>query len=369
MRRLITFVLCVLIAGSPCYAWSNKEHILLTRIAAMRLVADPQTPPAMKQWLTQVAPGLNDLDGEREYFLGARVGVFPRGVEGLAYWATVPDLEAAVNGSGERARKVEPFGVPERLLHFVDLEYFHPEEARRTYAHDLSNKPKLSDVPRDMKSWQWERAGMLPFRVEQCYAELVEAIRAGRLTDKPGQFPRDEHAAKWAGYLAHYVQDNTQPQHATIDYKSQTYFKNPRKAPNVHADVEYRLVDDEHADYPELRAELWVAFTKALGEVKDPAASKDLWEQTLEVSFYSYDALPLIGTAAAAAYTEDGDDEDTKPDFDAAAFAHFKGSVQGQEMTVLDMKARQLALAVHRVEKLWRQAWDEANTGAAVPAQ
>ena len=82
-----------------------------------------------------------------------------------------------------------------------------------------------------MKDPRYQQAGMLPFRVEECYGKLVEQIRAGRLSDKPGQFPRDEHAAKWAGYLAHYVADNTQPQHATIDYKSQTYFADKRNAP------------------------------------------------------------------------------------------------------------------------------------------
>ena len=85
-----------------------------------------------------------------------------------------------------------------------------------------------------------------------------DLIRQGRLVDKAGQFPRDEHASKWAGFLAHYLQDNTQPQHATEDYRSASYFSaNPRSAPNVHADVEYRLVDDEFEDYPALRAEFF----------------------------------------------------------------------------------------------------------------
>ena len=54
----------------------------------------------------------------------ARVGLVPRGVEGLTYWAVVPDVLAMTGGSGENEKKVEPFGVPERLLHYVDLEFF-----------------------------------------------------------------------------------------------------------------------------------------------------------------------------------------------------------------------------------------------------
>jgi hypothetical protein len=34
----------------------------------------------------------------------------------------------------------------------------------------------------------------------------------------------------------------------------------------------------------------------------------------------------------------------------------------GREMTVLEMKAYQQAWAVRRVEKIWRQAWDESRS-------
>ena len=51
---------------------------------------------------------------------------------------------------------------------------------------------------------------MLPFRVENCYEMLVKVMREGKLLDTPGQLPRDEHATKWAGFLSHYLADNTQ---------------------------------------------------------------------------------------------------------------------------------------------------------------
>jgi hypothetical protein len=210
-----------------------------------------------------------------------------------------------------------------------------------------------------MKDPRWERSGMLPFRVEQCYAELVKQLKAGRLMSKPGQFPRDEHAAKWAGFLAHYVEDNTQPQHATIDYQSKTYFRNKQKAPNVHADVEYRLVDDDKDDYMAVREQLWAQFAKALDDVKDPVETDDLFRATVEVSLTSYDALPMIGHAAVAAYGSDT----TPGEFDAAKFANFKGTYLGREMTVSEMKAHQLAWAVKRVERVWLAAWKEAHGG------
>ncbi|HZN64310.1 MAG TPA: hypothetical protein VFB66_03350 [Tepidisphaeraceae bacterium] len=363
-------VIIVCIAGDAL-AWSTKEHILLTRITVSRLLAREDTPAEMKAWLREAAPGLPDLAGEKDFLLHARLGPFPRGVDGIAYWAVVPDLQAlADSGAGDRAKKVEPFGVPERALHFIDLELFMEDESRRRFKPDLSNKPRIEDIPCDMADPRFERAGMLPFRVEQCYGELVESLRDGRLNDRPGQFPRDDHAAKWAGYLAHYVQDNTQPHHATVDYRSASYFTDPRTAPNVHADMEFRLVDDEYNDFADLRVAFWEAFVKALEDVQDPVTTEDLFRATLEVAMQSYDALPLIGQAAVVAYGAHAGGEPRRfRDFDAPAFYGFRGVYQGRELTLLELKARQMAWAVKRLEGLLLRAWRESHGDAKAPPQ
>lgn len=367
--RLIVLFIAMTALSAPtrsAFGWSTKEHILLTRLAAIRLLADPQTPAHMKQWLSEAMPGIGpEVASQRDYLLHARVGPFPRGVDGIAFWAVVPDLQAMIDSGSppDRVKKVEPFGVGERLLHFVDVELFMPDETRRRYRPDLSNKPKATDLPRDRTDPRYRRAGMLPFRVEQCYQELVRSIRAGRLTDKPGQFPRDEHSAKWAGFLAHYVQDNTQPHHATEDYRSASYFGGtPRNAPNVHAGMEYRLVDDEFEDYPQLRAELWDLLVAALQANDDPVLTDDLFDATVAVALHSYDALPLIGQAAVKAY---GEGPARKNALDAVSFFHFKGDVDGKNRSVLEMKARQMAWGARRTERLWLRAWREAHQPAA----
>jgi hypothetical protein len=362
MRRpvLAAFFL-LLVFASRAHAWGTKEHVQLTRIAANRLIADPSTPPAMKKWLEQNTPGSRDMAAEREYLLHTRFGVVPRSVDGLPYWSVMPDLVINI----EPNVKVEPYGVPERLLHYIDLEFFVPDETQRDYRHDLSGKPKLADIARDMKDKRYERAGMLPFRTEECYRKLVESIRAGRLSDQAGQFPRDDHAAKWAGYLAHYVADNTQPQHATIDYQSQKYFADKRNAPKIHFEVEFRLVDDEHAEFPETRELYWTAFEAALKTVEDPVRNDDVWQSTCEVALLSYDALPMIGLAAMHAAKQGGTPENpqgpTAGKFDTEGFFRFKARYAGKEMTIAEMKAHQQAWAVKRIEKLWRKAWDEGN--------
>jgi hypothetical protein len=358
----LTLVLTTL--SSKTFAWSNKEHIQLTRLAAERLIAGAATPPDMKDWLRKALPHALDGAGERDYFLYKRIGIVPRDADGLLIWATMPDMLSLTEPPD---KKVQPFGVHARLLHFIDCEYFMPRDDQRTYAHDLSHKPRLADFPDDMSDWRYQRAGMLPFAVRECYQKMVDSIRSGRLDDAPGRFPRDEHATKWAGMLAHYLEDNTQPQHATIDFKSASYFANKHEAPNVHAQLEYRMCDDEDNDFASLRAEYWPLFIDALETGKDPVQTVDPWISTIEVSLVSYDALPLIGEAAMAATKQAGTPQQPvgpAGPFDTQAFFHFKGRYLDRDMTVMEMKARQSAWAVHRVERLWLAAWAQARAPA-----
>jgi hypothetical protein len=379
MRRILPLI--ALAAWiTPALAWSNKEHIQLTRIAIARLLDDPDTPPAMKDWLRKSGGDRLPMEEEKEYFLHKRVGLIPRGVDGIPYWAIVPDMIALMSGSGESEKKVQPFDVPERLLHYVDLEFLLKEENRRRYFHDLRTKPTDAELAGKLRMRKtdggiddpWKRAGMLPFRIDQCYAQLVKSIREKKLNDKAGQFPRDEHAAKWAGYLAHYLQDNTQPHHATEDYRSRAYFFDKRTAPNVHWDLEGRLMDDENNDYIELRREFWNVFSKRLNDVEDDIETEELVQATIEVALKSYDALPLIGVAAMKAYGQGGTPD--KPEgnidpnkFDAEKFFRTRGQYRGKDMTLMEMKAYQMAWAVKRTERLWRRAWEEGSRRTEVP--
>ena len=258
--------------------------------------------------------------------------------------------------------------MPERLLHFIDVEMFMPDEARRRYARDLSNKPALADIPNDPADPRLARTGMLPFRVEQCYGKLVESIRAGRLTDTPGQFPR--RARGQVGRFSCAATSRTTPSRTTrrpTTRARRTSRRVPAAQPNVHADMEYRLVDDDFADYPELRRAFWEAFAKAAEAARDPVGTDgNLFRSTLEVSLASYDALPLIGEAAVAAYGAAGGGRPR--DFNAGAFYTHRGRVRGEEMSLLEMKARQMAWAERRVETLWLRAWKEANATPPAPA-
>src|SRR3954452_15353056 len=102
LRRRISLLgipallVCLTLSGSA-WGWSTKEHILLTRLAALRGLDDPQAPPEMKAWLREALPGLGDLESQKHYLLTARVDVCPRGAEGIAFWAVFPDLQALID--------------------------------------------------------------------------------------------------------------------------------------------------------------------------------------------------------------------------------------------------------------------------------
>ncbi len=356
-RRTMIGVLLlgVLTLAHQAQAWSTKEHILLTRLAAARLLADESTTAGMKDWLRGVAPG--DLSDEalRDFYMNSRQGVYPRGVDGVAYWSVVPDLEALTARPSET---VAPFGVPERVLHYLDLELFDPhqqgEGEKPAYKSDLSALPRFEDIPRDMNDPRWKSAGMLPFRVEQVRGKLVEAIAAGRLDDLPGRFPRDDHAAKWAGYLAHYLADNTQPQHATVDYKSKSYLPAGSGNVNLHAEMEYKLCDDAMEDNLVAREKVWGYLMEELARMPKEEGPGDAWAESVETSREAYGFLPLIGEAGAAVVG--------KGRFDTEAFYAFEGDVgDGLKMTVARMKAHQQARAVVRIAAAWKGAWIEAN--------
>ncbi len=355
-------LLCLPLLAPAAHAWSYKEHIQLTRIAVSRLLSDPTTPPDMKAWLRQAVPHVPDMAGEREFLLRGRVGTNPGKFEGMLYWSYAPDIHAQRDA---RTSKVEPFGLHERLMHFIDLELFLTGQRVRGYRHDLSGKPRIDDIPRDMTDPRYQQAGILPLRIEHCYGKLVESIRAGQLHAATTDEQREKTATYWAGYLSHYLADNTQPHHATLDYRSQSYFANRRKAPNIHNEMEYRILDDEKQTFPQLREEYWKLFETALARFADPIETRDPFRASLEVSFISYDALPLIGLAAKKAAGQAGTPDDPQGDitgeFNTEAFMQFRGTYHGREISVMELKALQTAWAVKRIEKTLRQAWKDAT--------
>lgn len=365
MRTLLAAAVAaasVLSLAAEARAWSHKEHIQLTRLAVTRIIADPAAPEDLKTWLKANTELLPSMEAEREWFLKQPIGEKPEeaGLKGMLWWVVVPDLEA-----NERSKRHNgAFDNPEMTSHFIDLEFANPAGPKRQYADDLSSLPSMEAFKHDVGDETYKRGGYLPFARENAYRKLIEAIKAGKLAADPAKPEDQDHAVRWAAFLAHYTEDNTQPQHATADFKSASYFKGMKNAPNVHAEVEYRMNDDaKQSDDVKTRLEqvnrdYWDAFAAELKSVSDPVETDDLFRSTLEVSIASYKALPMIGKAAAASLKQPAG---AKPEIDTATFFTQTGTFDGKQQTVLQMKAHQTAWAVARVQRVLVQAWKEAK--------
>lgn len=362
MRRFLCVLLAVFLLPSCCFAWGYKEHIQLSRMAVQRILDDPTAPAEFKDWLKANFNDLKTPEQERDYFLNKHIGLDPSEYTGIAHWVCVPDIRA--NDKDWKDKKTEPFDAPERINHYIDMEFLQPDVARRVYKHDLSNLLAIDQFPRDPKTAEYKEAGLLPFAIENAYKQLVDSWKNGRNAPDAAKPDDENNAVKWSGFLIHYLGDNFQPLHATADYKCASYFANKRTAPNVHAEIEWRMNDDEKELFPEMREEFWQAFTKELASAKDDADLSDMWKATLVQATASYKYIPLIGVAAQKAAGQEGTPEQPKGaagKVDTVKFFHYEGEVEGQKMTVLQMKAHQQALAVLRIERVLRQAWKEAH--------
>jgi hypothetical protein len=351
---LLRTLAIVLLLSSCTFAWSYKEHIQITRIAAQRIIDDPKSPDDLRRWLQANVKTLGSMDAELTFLLQTPVGrnPDPKLYTGLLWWVCVPDIEA----EKKDGPLIAPFQQRERVMHFIDLELFLDAKAEKSYRHDLSGKPALDKISRDPTDERFVQAGYLPFATERAFNELVAAIRQNRLA------PRDasdtNHAVRWAGYLAHYAQDATQPQHATMDYKSASYFPRVQNPPNVHAAMEWQLVDDPAQPLTQLRTDYFEAVQNVLIFTIDASDMPDVWESTIRTSHNAYDALPLIGTAAQSAAVTAADGTVT---LNLEAFYRYEGKVRDMPMKVYQMKAMQTALAILRTERLLKQAWAEAR--------
>jgi hypothetical protein len=366
----VFFLTTILTVCGLCGAWAHQGHILLTRLAALRIIDDPKAPAGLRDFLkANMDHTLADCQAlaETEY-VGPNPQDLPDFDTALDKWCTMPDRMKA---PPEGLKKIEPYGMPETYMHRLDLEVFSDPPA---YRDDLSGKPDVSKIPHDLKDPRWKRGGFLPWRVEEMYHRLARDFGPGDTVADPVQALHD------AGYLAHYVEDSTQPHHATLDYQSQSYLAGhvagmPASTQpitmalallhlpagvNPHGDVEYQIFLNTDEPRGDLRKEFWKDLIADLDahngddpEENRSAENFDPFRWDLNVLSDSYDYLPLIGRGVQAGYSTGK--------FDPAAFFNYTGMAKGQPMTMLQLIARQNAEAVLNLEMIYRLAWDQAH--------
>ena len=361
--------------AAPADAWSHQGHILITRLAALRIINDPDAPQGLRDFLKANMPASMD-DCQRLATVDV-VGGDPKNLTGFDAAATLPDrIQTGPDGK----KLLDPYKATEFQMHFVDMEWLSKDP---TYKPDLSNRPPLDQIPRDYHDPRWKLAGYLPFRIEECYKNTTSAFA----TNTEGKIADNDNAVHWAGYLAHYLEDSHQPHHSTVDYRSLTYLAG--KVPGVHAihttssdgkdvitykadspdinahgAIEYQLFENADEPRKSLRQQFWNELvaridTHAKERAANPPAAFDPsktysgFDRTFEILNDSYDYLPAVGKAAQAAYATGK--------FDTVAFFTSEDTTHGEKMTMIQLIADRNARAVLEVEATWRRAWADAH--------
>jgi hypothetical protein len=382
-RNFIIPVCCMLLIGifpSGAGAWTHEGHVLITRLAALRIINDAAAPQGLRNFLARnMTHTLADCRAlALEETIGLHVENFPQYDRGLEHWATMPDQ---IRLLPEGKTKIAPYGASEGEMHYLDLEVFGKTPA---YRDDLSARPDVESIPRDLTDPRWKRSGYLPWRVEEMYRKLAAQLAPLKQDEQRAlnRGPNEDNLLQAAGYLAHYIEDARQPHHATMDFNSVSYLighipqlpatTRPDVATleamrlpagvNPHLDLELQLFANAKPPLDDFRKQYWNALLKDIdafaviySSTTQPAMTEsfDPFRWNLRILSDSYNYLPLIGHAAQAAYANGT--------FDPKAFFPFEGQVNNQRMTIIQLIARQNALAVLDVEHAYRLAWMERD--------
>lgn len=342
--RMIAAALIILI-GWPDngLAWSRKGHVLIVRSAIKMLLADPTTPAPYQNLLRE---GVGDVEKLNQLETLAITQGNRDVYTGIDFYSYRPDELVTAKST------VPGFQSTEELMHYLNIEDFHPDPNRRKFLPDGSNKIRLKDLPKNPQDPRYQVAGMVTFRVEQCYRSLVESLRDNYT---------NEQAFLWLGYLSHYLSDAYQPFHSSIDYqgfdcpcnlKQKEQGKEPH---NFHKDLESTLFASEHPDAPRWRAQFWQHYSAALKNIPPPPANNrlDAYLLTQQALLSGYDYLPMLCRAGQASLING--------EFKVERWFNYREKVGEREISVLQLKAERMAQATAVISGLFRQAWQDAQ--------
>ncbi len=279
MRRIPLFTLLAATLCAPCWAWGSKGHSWATE-NAIQLLPDP----ALRAWAEE------------------RFGELLR-------CSLAPDYQL-------RDGLDAPLESPN---HFLNFEALVPsgqwEDLPACRVDALARCTELGLPPGG--------GGMLPYRIEELYAALVNAFRCD---------PRN--AALCAGLLAHYAADATQPLHVTVDYDGRAgQVEAGRKyLQGIHAEFEIVFVEDSAIEF-RLRSRQAAAPVTAVPDVR--AATIDVLRAS----------LACVDPIYAAAEAHQGE-----------------GKYAAWDREIGDLTAGRLGAAASFTASLWHGAWRAAGS-------
>ena len=210
--RLLSAGLALVLAAPALFAWGNKGHTMINRLAVESLPAD--VPAFLKT---------------------------PDAISEDAYLGPEPDRW--------RSRAEPELNAEQAPDHFIDLELADrigplPRQRYQYIAALYAYAAAHSDQSAQMRP---EHIGFQPYITNEVWERLKSAMRDYRTLSAAHQDTRPVEAAIlfYAGWLGHYVADGAQPLHVTIQYNGWVG-ANPNgytTAHTIHSQFESAFVD------------------------------------------------------------------------------------------------------------------------------
>ena len=183
--RLLSAGLALCLAAPSLFAWGNKGHTMINRLAVEALPADV---PA---------------------FLKA-----PDAISEITYLGPEPDRW--------RSRAEPELNAEQAPDHFIDMELADRVGTlpRQRYQYIAALYAYAAAHPDQAAEMRPERVGFQPFITNEVWERLKSAMRDYRTLSAAHQDTKPAEAAVlfYAGWLGHYVGDGAQPLHVTIQY-------------------------------------------------------------------------------------------------------------------------------------------------------
>ena len=179
---------CLLLSSSSLWAWGERGHDLITRVAVQNLRSISDDKQAL------VKPFV-----ARDHMLG--------------HLSNTPDIVWRASYMSELERS-ENYST-----HFINLEKVYSGVSLWS---DLPAKYSQYRLDAQAKGFEPEGVGSAPWRVLQLYSLMVEALRsAGEAQDKKAFEDSVNNALTMGGIMSHFVADLANPHHTTANYDGQ----------------------------------------------------------------------------------------------------------------------------------------------------
>jgi hypothetical protein len=163
--------------------------------------------------------------------------------------------------------------------------------------------------------------GLLPWRIEEIYGDLVNAFAT-----------KSPKTAYFAGLLAHYAADSTQPLHATKDYNGRTDPATGERAlRGIHGDYEITFIEDSGLEFRK----------SSLAMAQPPSRIADVFAAAVDMAFDSLNHVDRI--------------------YEVAGRYNGEGRYADWDREMGEMTRDRLAKADTFTASLWLSAWLEAQ--------